>query len=293
MLGNRSIDEAATKSTGRMAQPPFQIETMQPPDEGTMSATRLGADIHPVCAGQVAQNAVFQIAEIFEIILDNLSFPDLEACKAVDRHFLHFIENSSLLRQRISLECVRTETLRYFPTSGGAFGFVMGPQITERRLCPLLSLNKGRPGSPADCFPAAAALFSIREYLDDEASWEKVYLTNPPVPEAWISVSWRVESDDFTGGYMECRRIQSHGGGGLTLGRLYRGLLEQRRWTAQCGATRRRVPWSSRNYVCARRDTVMESLARLEELAGVKPEPVEGRCCVYFPRMVSAVGRQG
>lgn len=240
-----------------------------------------------------AQVAVFQTVELLETILDNLSFLDLATCQSVSRYFLGAIKNSSLLRPKVPHETVQTETLRYLPTSGGAFGFSLGPEIISRKLCPLLTFNYENPhgGGPPDCFPKVAAKLAIGRYFASEASWEDVYLTNPPVAEAWIGVTWKVDSENFEGTYSESRRIESGSGEGLTIGRLYKGLLEQRRWTASCGARRKGVPYGPGSYVCARADTVAGSLARLEGLAGCKAEVARGTCSVYFPRMVGAMGR--
>lgn len=240
-----------------------------------------------------AQIAVFQTQELLETILDNLSFLDLAACQSTSRYFSAAIKDSSLLRSKVSHETVQTESLRYLPTSGGAFGFSLGPEITSRKLCPLLTFNYEDPhgGGPPDCFPKLAAKLAVGRYFASKASWEDVYLTNPPVAEAWIGVTWKVDSEEFEGTYSESRRIESENGEGLTVGRLYKGLLEQRRWTASCGARRKGVPYGRGSYVCARADTVAGSLARLEELTGSKAEVARGTCSVYFPRMVGAVRR--
>jgi len=241
------------------------------------------------CPSRGAQTAVFQTQEILEMILDNLSFPDLAACQAISKNFLFSIQNSSLLQRKISRETVRTETLRYLPTSGGAFGFVIGREITERKLCPLLSFDRegyNQGPAPPDCFPYIAAECFIGEYLSAEVSWENVYLTNPPVTEAWIGIRWKVESDEFEGSYSESRRVVSENGEGLTVGKLYKGLMGQRRWTAQCGAVRKEFPRGRGAYMCAREKTVAESLARLEEITGCKAEVANGRCSVSFPKMV-------
>jgi hypothetical protein len=231
--------------------------------------------------------------ELLETILDNLSFLDLAACQSVSGYFSLAINSSSLLRPKVSRETVQTEILRHLPTSGGAFGFSLGPEITTRKLCPLLSFEGQTPSwqTPPDCFPKMAAKFSIGRYFASEACWENVYLTSPPVAEAWISISWKVDSDEFEGTYSESRRIESEHGEGLTVGRLYKGLLEQRRWTASCGARRKGVPYGPGSYICARADTVAGSLARLEELAGCKAEVAKGTCSIYFSRMVGAVRR--
>ncbi|GAB7323789.1 hypothetical protein MBLNU13_g07243t2 [Cladosporium sp. NU13] len=240
-----------------------------------------------------AQSAVFQTLELLETILDNLSFLDLAACQSVSRYFSTIIRGSSALRPKLSRETVRTVTLRYLPTSGGAFGFSLGPEITPRKLCPLLTFDHANShgGGPPDCFPKMAAKLAIGRYFASEASWENVYLTNPPVAEAWISISWKVDSEEFEGTYSECRRINSENGEGLTVGRLYKGLLEQRRWTASCGARRKGVPYGRGSYMCARADTVAGSIARLEELTGCKAEVAKEICSVYFPRMIHAVRR--
>jgi hypothetical protein len=242
---------------------------------------------------QVAQNTVFRTLELLEMIFDNLSFLDLAACQSVSRYFSSAIRSSSLLRPKLSWETVRIETLRYLPTTGGAFGFSLGPEITSRKLCPLLTYNyeNGHGGGPPDCFPNLAAKLAIWKYFAAEASWANVYLTNPPVAEAWIVISWKVDSDEYEGTYSESRRIESEHGEGLTIGRLYKGLLEQRRWTASCGARRKGVPYGRGSYMCARADTVAGSLARLEELTGCKAEVARGTCSVYFPRIVDAVRR--
>ena len=222
------------------------------------------------------------------MILDNLSFPDLATCQAISKHFSFAIQSSSLLQRRVSSESVRTATLRYLPTSGGAFGFVIGREITERKLCPLLTFDRGgyKGGAPPDCFPDVAAELSIEKYLSDEASWENVYLTNPPIAEAWIGITWRVESDEYEGSYTDSRRIVSEDGEGLTVGKLYKGLMKQRRWTAQCGAVRKAFPRGRGAYMCARAETVAGSVTRLEELTGLKAEAVKGRCVVSFPKMM-------
>jgi hypothetical protein len=240
-----------------------------------------------------AQTAVFQTLELLEIILDNLSFPDLAACQNINQYFSFTIKNSSLLRPKVSHETVQTETLRYLPTSGGAFGFSLGPKITTRKLCPLISFEGQTFSwhSPPDCFPNLAAKFAIGEYFASEASWGNVYLTNPPVSEAWISISWKVDSEEFAGSYSESRQIVSEDGEGLTVGKLYTSLLEQRRWTASCGASRKGISYVDGSYICARADTVAGSIARLEELTGCKAEVARGTCSVYFPRMVEAVRR--
>ena len=235
-----------------------------------------------------AQTAVFQTQEILEMILDHLSFPDLATCQAVSKDFSFSIRNSSLLQQRVSRETINTETLRYLPTSGGAFGFVIGREITERKICPLLVVGQEshRWSAPPDCLPHVAADFSVQEYLGDEASWENVYLTNPPVTEAWISITWKVDSDKFEGSYSESRQIVSEDGEGLTVGKLYKGLMRQRRWTAQCGAVRKAFPRGPGAFISARQDTVAGSLASLEELTGLKAKVVNGRCHVSFPKMM-------
>ena len=240
-----------------------------------------------------AQTAVFETLELLESILDNLSFLDLASCQNVNHYFATTIRGSSLLRPKVSHETVRTETLRHLPTSGGAFGFSLGPKTTSRKLCPLISFEGQTPSwsSPPDCFPNLVAKFAIGEYFASEASWGNVYLTNPPVAEAWISISWKVDSEDFEGRYSESRRIVSEDGEGLTVERLYKGLLEQRRWTASCGASRKGVPHGPGSYICARADTVAGSIARLEELTGCKAEVARGACSIHFPRMVSAVSR--
>lgn len=240
-----------------------------------------------------AQTAVFQTQELLETILDNLSFLDLAACQSVSHYFSTAIKNSTLLRPQVSRETVQTETLRYLPTSGGAFGFSLGPEITSRKLCPLLTFEYENPhgGGPPDCFPKLAAKLAIGRYFASEANWEDVYLTNPPVAEAWIGVTWKVDSEEFEGTYSESRRIESENGEGLTVGRLYKGLLEQRRWTASCGARRKGAPYGRGSYMCARADTVAGSLARLEELTGCKAEVARWTCSVYFSRMVGAVKR--
>jgi hypothetical protein len=240
------------------------------------------------CPSNAAQTAVFQTQEILEMILDHLSFPDLATCQAVSKDFSFSIRNSSLPQQRVSRETIKTETLRYLPTSGGAFGFVIGREITESKLCPLLVIGheSHRWGAPPDCLPRVAADFSIEEYINDEAIWENVYLTNPPVPEAWISITWKVDSDEFEGSYSESRRVVSEDGEGLTIGKLYKGLMRQRRWTAQCGAVRKAFPHGLGAYMCARKETVAGSLARLEEITGLKAEVVNGRCSVSFPKMM-------
>lgn len=240
-----------------------------------------------------AQTAVFETLELLETILDNLSFLDLAACQNINHYFSSTIKNSSLLRPKVSHETVRTETLRHLPTSGGAFGFSLGPEFTQGKLCPLISFEGQTPSwsSPPDCFPNLVAKFAIGEYLASEANWGNVYLTNPPVSEAWISISWKVDSDEFEGRYSESRRIEPERGEGLTVGRLYKGLLEQRRWTASCGASRKGVPHGRGSYTCARADTVAGSIARLEELTGCKAKVARGTCSVHFPRMVEAVRR--
>lgn len=163
---------------------------------------------HP---SQVAQNTVFRTLELLEMILDNLSFLDLAACQSVSRYFSSAIRSSSLLRPKVSWETVRIETLRYLPTTGGAFGFSLGPEITSRKLCPLLTYNyeNGHGGGPPDCFPNLAANLAIWKYFASEASWANVYLTNPPVAEAWIVISWKVDSEEYEGTYSESRRIES------------------------------------------------------------------------------------
>lgn len=178
-----------------------------------------------------ARTAVFQTLELVEAILDNLSFLDLAVCLNIDQCFSATIKSSSLLRPKVSRETVRTETLRYLRTSGGAFGFSLGPEITSRKLRPLLTFEHEGPrsSSPPDCFPSVAAKFAIGRYFASEASWENVYLTSPPVAEAWISISWRVDSEEFEGSYSEIRRIEAEHGEGLTFAKLYKGLLEQRR----------------------------------------------------------------
>lgn len=248
------------------------------------------SDPHP---SQVAQNTVFRTLELLELIFDNLSFLDLAACQSVSRYFSSAIRSSSLLRPKVSWETVRIENLRYLPTTGGAFGFSLGPEITSRKLCPLLTYNyeNGHGGGPPDCIPNLAAKLAIWKYFASEASWANVYLTNPPVAEAWIVISWKVDSEEYEGTYSESRRIESEHGEGLTIGRLYKGLLEQRRWTASCGARRKGVPYGRGSYMCARADTVAGSLARLEELTGCKAEVARGTCSVYFPRIVDAVRR--
>jgi hypothetical protein len=240
-----------------------------------------------------AQTAVFQTLELLESILDNLSFLDLASCQDVSHYFATTIRGSSLLRPKVSHETVQTESLRYLPTSGGAFGFSLGPKITPRKVCPLISFEGQTPSwsNPPDCFPNLVAKFAIGEYFASEASWGNVYLTNPPVAEAWISISWKVDSEEFEGRYSESRRIVSEDGEGLTIGGLYKGLLEQRRWTASCRASRKNVPHGRGSYICARADTVAGSIARLEELTGCKAEVPRGTCSVYFPRMVEAVRR--
>lgn len=241
-----------------------------------------------------AQTAVFQTLELLETILNNLSFLDLAACQNINHYFSTTIQSSSLLRSKVSHETVQTETLRYFPTSGGAFGFSLGPEITTRKICPLLTFGyEGhRGGGAPDCFPNVAARFAIGEYFASEANWGNVFLTNPPVSEAWISISWKVDSEDFEGSYSESRRIETGNGEGLTVGGLYKGLLGQRRWTASCGASRKGVPHGrDGHYICARADTVAGSLARLKEVTGCKAEVARGICSVYFPRMVGAVRR--
>jgi hypothetical protein len=240
-----------------------------------------------------AQTAVFQTLELLELILSNLPFPSLAACQNLNRHFSLSIRNSSLLCLTLSRETVQTETLRYLPTPGGAFGYSLGPEITSRKLCPLLSFKgpKRLWRLPPDCFPEVPARLDIEEYLADEACWGNVYLTNPPVAEAWICILWRVDSEEWEGSYAESLRVVAEDGRGLTIGGLYEGLLKQRRWTASCGASRKGVPWSPGSYMCARADTVAESIARLEELTGCKAEVAKGSCVVYFPRMVGAVRR--
>lgn len=245
------------------------------------------------CPSHAARAAVFGTLDLLEMILDNLSFLDLAACQSVSRYFSSAIRSSSPLRPKVSWETVRIETLRYLPTTGGAFGFSLGPEITSRKLCPLLTFDyeNRHGGSPPDCFPNLAAKLAIWKYFASEASWENVFLTNPPVAEAWIVISWKVDSEEFEGTYVESRRIESEHGEGLTVGRLYKGLLEQRRWTASCGARRKGVPYGRGSYMCARADTVAGSLARLEELTGCKAEVASGTCSVYFPRIVDAVRR--
>ncbi|KAM0703728.1 hypothetical protein Q7P35_009667 [Cladosporium inversicolor] len=171
-----------------------------------------------------AQTAVFQTLELLETILNNLSFLDLAACQNINHYFSTTIQSSSLLRSKVSHETVQTETLRYFPTSGGAFGFSLGPEITTRKICPLLTFGyEGhRGGGAPDCFPNVAARFAIGEYFASEANWGNVFLTNPPVSEAWISISWKVDSEDFEGSYSESRRIETGNGEGLTVGGLYK-----------------------------------------------------------------------
>lgn len=240
-----------------------------------------------------ARTAVFQITEILEMILDCLSFPDLATCQTINRSFLAAIQNSSLLRPKVSRETVRTETLRYIATSGGAFGFVIGPEFTERKLCPLLCLKPetNQWGVPSDCTPGASTTFSIEAYFNSEACWQNVYLTNPPTTEVWIVIRWRFETDEYDGRYAESRRIESEDGEGLTVGKLYKGLLRQRRWTAACGATIKGAPPGRGSYVCAREKTVAGSLARLEELTGLKAAHAIASCSVYFPRMIGALRR--
>lgn len=227
------------------------------------------------------------------MILDYLTFSDLATCQTINRSLLAAIQYSSLLRPKVSTATVRTETLRYIATSGGAFGFVIGPEITERKLCPLLYLNDVTTAwrVPPDCTPGVVATFSIKEYYDAEACWENVYLTNPPISEIWISIRWIFETDEYRGSYAESRRIKSEDGEGLTVGKLYKGLLRQRRWTAGCGACRIGVPHGRESYVCTREKTVEGSLARLEELTGLKAEHAKVSCSVYFPRMIGALRR--
>jgi hypothetical protein len=277
-------------------------------------------DLCTTCPSHAAQTAVFQTQEILETILENLSFSDLATCQAVSKDFSFSIQNSSLLKWRVSRESVRTETLRYLPTSGGAFGFVIGREITERKLCPLLSFEyegyrwRASPAfgyvidreitertlspslpfnyesykwrAPPECLPDVAAKFSIEEYISDQASWENVYLTNPPVAEAWIGITWRVESDEYEGSYSEAKRIVSEDGAGLTIGKLYKGLMKERRYTAMCGVVRKDFSRGRGAYMSAREKTVAESLARMEELSGLKAEVVKGRCSVSFPKMM-------
>jgi len=241
-----------------------------------------------------AQTAVFQTLELLELILSNLPFPSLAACQNVSQHFSASIRNSSLLRPKLSRETVQTETLRYLPTPGGnAFGYSLGPEITERKLCPLLSFKgpKRLWRIPPDCFPETPARLDIEEYLADEECWGNVYLTNPPVAEAWICILWRVESEEWKGSYSECLRVVAEDGRGLTTGKLYKGLLRQRRWTAACGAVRKGVAWQPGGYFSAREETVAGSLKKLEEGTGCKAEVAKGSCSVYFPRMVGAVRR--
>lgn len=257
-------------------------------------STNQDLQLRPLSPPPPAQTAVFQTLELLETILNNLSFLDLAACQNINHYFSTTIKTSSLLRPKVSHETVQIETLRYLPISGGAFGFSLGPEITSRKLCPLLTFeHEGhRSSGPPDCFPNVAAKFVVGEYFASEASWGNVYLTNPPVAEAWISISWKVESEEFEGSYSESRRIETENGEGLTVGGLYKGLLEQRRWTASCGASRKGVPHGhGGHYICARADTVAGSLARLEEVTGCKAEVARGICSVYFPRMVGAVRR--
>lgn len=249
--------------------------------------------LSPPPPSNAAQTAVFQTLELLETILSNLPFPALAACQNVSQQFSASIQNSSLLRPNLSRETVQTETLRYLPTPGGAFGFSLGPEITERKLCPLLSFKgpKRLWRIPPDCLPEAPARLDIEEYLADEACWGNVYLTNPPVLEAWICILWRVDSEEWEGSYPESLRVVSEDGSGLTIEKLYKGLLKQRRWTAACGAARKGVPWSPEGSFSARQETVAGSLAKLEEGTGCKAEVAKGSCVVYFPRMVGAVRR--
>ncbi|KAF2167727.1 hypothetical protein M409DRAFT_53701 [Zasmidium cellare ATCC 36951] len=243
---------------------------------------------------KVSRDAVFQITELLEQILEYLSWKDLHLCQRVCRRFHDLISDSHLLRQKMTLfrpnslpshlhdePPNRLDPAMLRPLATGTrkmfardFGLVQG-----QRVCPLLEqwpryFNwKSSLGRPPSSIPFTFKIASGQNWTM-LGSWRRVYLTDPPVKTAHVRMVWSIEGV----GALRFNGIVRDEDG-LTFGRLLDLVLGESKkcwtfmgYTHQVGNANRNVPG----------DTPAETIRWLEGRLGGKAELRSDKSYVVF-----------
>lgn len=195
-------------------------------------------------ASPTSSNAVLNITELLEEILDHLSWKELFTFRRVCRRFNELITDSKPLREKTTLFRPEPET----PLSNDEVLHRIAPDTIQRLLLMHLMRNESaqafgladkqrispllEPWNPAHIWSASgerkpnSAPFTFK-FLSGErwrllGSWRQMYLTDPPVKQAKVRLWWGIKAAGFCSfqGYIQDED-------GITFGTLLDLVLEQ------------------------------------------------------------------
>lgn len=174
-------------------------------------------------AEEACGSKVFEVTELLEHILLQLPWKDLFVCQAVCQRFRDVVEESVLLRQKMFLLPREPLVQRSLEPAYDAATVVqalpcqisLGPLSCFWSICPALKKGPARRKGPFRNKPRAlevvCSLTPPARLADDAvavSSWNKLYLTNPPVTQVWASLRWKVAKDAETWAVCEYDGLQ-------------------------------------------------------------------------------------